>query len=132
LISAHATHGTSSTATFSLVVTVGGRRGVALVDSGSIDSFMDYTFASHISCPIFTTISKFIKIVGGGSLTSDAITGVIPYTVQKEEFSNGFKLLQLKGYEMILGCDWIKTHSPIGLDLRDSSRQLIIQKNGKQ
>jgi hypothetical protein len=33
---------------------------------------------------------------------------------------------------MILGCDWIKTHSPIGLDLSGSSRQLIIQKNGTQ
>jgi hypothetical protein len=39
-------------------------------------------------------------------------------------------LLQLKGYDIILGCDWIKQHSPIGLDLRDCSRQLVIQKNG--
>jgi hypothetical protein len=37
-----------------------------------------------------------------------------------------FKLLQLKGYDVILGCDWIKAHNPIGLDLRADSRLLII------
>jgi hypothetical protein len=38
--------------------------------------------------------------------------------------------ITIKRYDIILGCDWIKKHSPIGLDLRDCSRQLIIQKNG--
>jgi hypothetical protein len=38
--------------------------------------------------------------------------------------------LQLKGYDLILGYDWIHQHSPIGLDLRALSRKLTIQKNG--
>jgi hypothetical protein len=33
---------------------------------------------------------------------------------------------------MILGCDWIKQHSPIDLDLRDNSSQPVIKKNGTQ
>jgi hypothetical protein len=65
LISAHATHGTSSTAIFSLIVTVGGKRGVTLVDSGSTGSFMDYTFASQISCPIKTTTSRKVRLLVG-------------------------------------------------------------------
>jgi hypothetical protein len=48
------------------------------------------------------------------------------------DFSNDFKLLLLKGYDVIMGCDWIKKHNPIGLDLRDDSRLLVIQKNGKK
>jgi hypothetical protein len=28
--------------------------------------------------------------------------------IQDEVFHSDFKLLQLKGYDVILGCDWIK------------------------
>jgi hypothetical protein len=38
--------------------------------------------------------------------------------------------LQLKSYDVILGCDWIKQHSPIGIGVTDSSKQLIIMKEG--
>jgi hypothetical protein len=54
------------------------------------------------------------------------------YFIQQEKFTNGFRLLQLKGHDMILGCDWIKSHSPIGLDLRDAYRSPTIQKNGSK
>jgi hypothetical protein len=126
LISGHAAHGTSSAATFSLVVNIGGKRGVVLVNSGSTDSFMDYTFARQASCPILTTVTRTVKVAGGGSLSSDVVARPLSCTIQKEQFTDEFKLLQLKVYDMILGCDWIKKHSPIGLDLRDCSRQLII------
>jgi hypothetical protein len=88
---------------------------------------MAYTFASQIMCSITSTISRAAKIAGGGSLSLDAMEGPLSYTIQKEEFTDEFKSLQLKRYDIILGCDWIKQHSPIGLDLRDYSRQLIIQ-----
>jgi hypothetical protein len=76
-----------------------------LIDSGSTDNFMDYTFGSQASCPIIATMSRTVKIAGGDSLTSDVVSGLISYTIQKEEFTNEFKLLQLNGYEMIFGCD---------------------------
>jgi hypothetical protein len=50
VISSHAMNDTSSTAAFSLVVSIAGKRGVALVDSGSTYTFMDYSFASQLSC----------------------------------------------------------------------------------
>jgi hypothetical protein len=49
LLSAHAANGTSSPATFSVVVIIGGQRGISLVDSGTTDTFMDYSFADHDS-----------------------------------------------------------------------------------
>jgi hypothetical protein len=52
------------------------------------------------------------------------------YIIQHKTFTDAFKLLQLKGYDIILGCDWIKKHSPIGLDLREKSRHLTIFKEG--
>jgi hypothetical protein len=47
LISSNAVNGTSSTTTFSLLVLIRGKRGVALVDSGSTHTFIDYTFATR-------------------------------------------------------------------------------------
>jgi hypothetical protein len=48
MISNQAVQGTTSVGTFSLVVSLGGKKGIALVDSGSIDTFMDYFFASKL------------------------------------------------------------------------------------
>jgi hypothetical protein len=128
----NAANGTTSTATFSLIVHIGGRIDIALVDTGSTDTFIDYTFASKLNGPITSTTSKPVKVAGGGLLHSDATLSSTHYIIQHESFTNDFKLLQLRGYDIILGCDWIKYHSPIGLDLKDNSRQLVNQKEGKQ
>jgi hypothetical protein len=106
LISSHAGNDTSSAAAFSLVVTIRGKRGVALVDSGSTYIFMDYSFASQLNCPITNIIPKGVRVVGGGSLDTNAIMTDVSYTVQKETFTNDFKLLQLRGYDLIFGCDY--------------------------
>jgi hypothetical protein len=99
-----------------------------LVDSGSTDTFMDYSFGSQLNLPITATTPKMVKVAGGGSLDTSATMTTVTYLIQKETFTNDFKLFHLRGYDVILGCDWIKMHIPIGLDLRDHSRQLIIQK----
>jgi hypothetical protein len=78
MISAHATKGTTSTATFSLLVHMGGRRGVALVDSGSTDSFLDYTFASKTNCAMIFCNSLKMNVAGGGHLDTCAITSLTP------------------------------------------------------
>jgi hypothetical protein len=130
LISSHAVEGTSSAATFSVIVSIGGKKGIALIDSGSTNTFIDYTFTSKLSCSIQSTTSQRVKVVGGGYLYTFAHITSTTYYIQREEFTNGFRLLQLKGHDIILGCDWIKSHSPIGLDLWDTFRSLTIQKNG--
>jgi hypothetical protein len=130
MISSHAVKDTSSTATFALVDIIVEKRSIALLDSGSTDTFMEYTFGSQLNLPILTTTPKKVKVVGGGSLDLSAVMQQVTYSVQREVFTNDFKLLHLRGYGIILGCDRIKTHSHIGLDLREPSRQLIIQKQG--
>jgi hypothetical protein len=132
MISSHAVHGTVSAATFSLLVTIGGKKGVALIDSGSTYSFIDCTFASKTSCSITATTSRKVKVAGGGSLDSCAITRPTAYFIQQQDFHGQFRLLQLKGQDLIIVFDWIKAHSPISLDLRDDNRQLTIHKQVTQ
>jgi hypothetical protein len=132
LLFSHAAKGTSSVATFSVIISMGAKRGLTLVDSGSTDTFLDYTFASKGNCNIIATPSKAVKVAEGGQLETNAVTSSTMYFIQKEAFTGTFKPLQLKGYDVILGCDWIKAQNPIGLDLRDNSRQLTIYKEGKK
>jgi hypothetical protein len=105
MLSAHAAQGTSSATAFSMIVIIGGKRGLTLIDSGSTDTFLDYTFVSKSNCSIITTTAKTVKVIGGGQLESNAITKSTTYFIQGESFSSDFKLLQLKGYDAILGCD---------------------------
>jgi hypothetical protein len=88
------------------------------------------TFANTIKCDITSTTPKRVKVVGGGYQDTSATVQPIKYIIQQEMFTNSFKLLQLKGHDIVLGCDWIKRHNPIGLDLRTESRTLTIMKDG--
>jgi hypothetical protein len=90
-----------------LILTIGGKKGIALVDSGSTDTFADYTFASTTNYPISSTSAKLVKVAGGGHLDSIAVIQKTPYVIQNQTFQGEFKLLQLNGYDIILGCDWI-------------------------
>ena len=51
-----------------------------------------------------------------------------PYSIQNHHFSSDFRLLEVKGYDIILGADWIFLHSPVGLDLK--TRELSITHYG--
>jgi hypothetical protein len=53
-----------------------------------------------------------------------------PYTIQGYLFLYDFRLFDLKGYDIILGADWIYAHSPVGLDL--GRREFSITQEGKE
>lgn len=125
-ISQNALQGTTRPDTFSVMILINGRRAVGLVDSGSTGTFMDQEFALKSKCPIHQTLAKKIVVAGGGELLSEDQVPEIKYQIQGEDFSNGFNLIPLKGYEIILGADWIFTHSPITLDMKQ--RELVITK----
>ncbi|KAL6629795.1 hypothetical protein ACP70R_029560 [Stipagrostis hirtigluma subsp. patula] len=69
-ISKQAVQGTRSISTFCLLVTLNGKRGVALVDSGSTHTFLDVTFASKAGCLIEDAPLQSVVIAGGGELFS--------------------------------------------------------------
>jgi hypothetical protein len=63
--------------------------------------FIDYTFASKLNCPITSTTSKLVNVVGGGLLHFDATLSSTHYIIQHESFTNEFKLLQLREYDIM-------------------------------
>lgn len=128
-VSHNAVYGTTRPDTFSVIILINGRRAVGLVDSGSTSTFMDQDYAIRNHHPLVATDTKKVVVAGGGELKSDVQVPKILYQIQGETFSNKFNLIPLKGYDIILGADWIYKYSPITLDLK--KRELGITKGGK-
>ena len=61
-------------------------------------------------------------------MLSETTCSVCSYSIQGQEFSSDFRLLELRGYDIILGADWIFAHSPVGFNLR--TRALTMTKDG--
>jgi hypothetical protein len=60
---------------------MGGKRGLGLADNGSIDTFLDYTFANKANCNIVSIATKQVKVAVGGYLETDAVTEPTAYTI---------------------------------------------------
>jgi hypothetical protein len=50
------------------------------------------------------------------------------YSIQGLQFNSAFRVLELLGYDIILGCDWIYDYSLVGLNLK--TRKFTIEKEG--
>lgn len=130
-ISMHALCGTPSSATaFTLKVQMGNQSAIALVDSGSVASFINVKFAIKANRKISSVDAVQVAAANGTNMISESACLSCPYTIQGHHFTSDFRLLEVKGYDIILGADWIFTHSPVGLDLK--TREFSITKNGEK
>jgi hypothetical protein len=102
----------------------------ALVDSGSDVFFISSKVSIKAHYDISEDSTIIVAAAQGKEMTSSSMCKNCSYTIQGQHFTTNFRLLDLKGYDVILGADWIYTHSPVGLDLR--KREFTITKNGKQ
>lgn len=102
--------------TFVLTIQVGGVSALALLDSGSTATFMTPQFAQQAQCAL--TAKKKLKVmVANGDILWTEFTAIhCPYTVQGAQLHSDFRILNLKGYDIILGTVWIYHHSPMVLD----------------
>jgi hypothetical protein len=128
-ISLQAARGNSSSNTFTVVINIGGKQGLALLDTGSTHTFMDAQFFTKIQCTTMHNALETVKVAGGGTLQTGAHIQAIDYTIQGEKFNNSFRVLSLKGYYMVHGGDWMLTHSPVKFDYH--KRKVKIRIEGK-
>lgn len=117
----------SRVSTLSVLVTVGGKQAVTLVDSGSNSTFMNLKFALTTTCSIVKDKSRAVAIAGGGVLWSGAYIPATKFQMGKEEFEHPFRILDLPGYDMVIGCDLLAQHSPVSFDYEN--KQIILKKN---
>jgi hypothetical protein len=130
-ISLHALPGTSSKATtFPLFLHMENQKLVALVDNGSTSSFIDPALIERSGIVVSNHDLLKITIANGNVLWTHAMTTSCSYTIQGTDFTSAFRVLELQGYDIILGCDWIYEYSHVGLNLK--IREFTTEKEGTQ
>lgn len=126
-ISMHALSGTMKTGkTFPLFLKVGNVSATTLVDTGSTTTFMDPSIVTKAKLEVQNHEPIKVTVANGETLWTPALTKACDYSIQGHKFSSDFRILELKGYDIVLGCDWIYDYSPVGLDLK--KREFTIQK----
>lgn len=89
-----------------------------LIDTGSTHSFISDSLAFKLKCKIQNIIPTEIKVADGSSITCDKQISQFEWTIQGEKFKFPIRLLQLGGFHMVLGCDWLEAISPVEFDYK--------------
>jgi predicted aspartyl protease len=76
---------------------------VALVDTGRSGTLVDSRFALKAGCKVRSAKTMRVIVAKGAKMQSKAACKDCEYIVQGYKFKNDFRLLQLKGYDVILG-----------------------------
>jgi short subunit fatty acids transporter len=106
LISMHAISSIASAAkTFPLFVTIGSMKLVALIDSGSSTTFIDPSVIVKANLPVHNHEPIKVTVANGSTLWTQAITPSYQYSIQGHDFTTNFRVLNLEGYDLILGCE---------------------------
>jgi hypothetical protein len=104
--------------TFTVSPMIGTQSASALVDTGSTTTFMTPGFATRANCELLPTAKMNVTVANGQTLWTEFSCLGCTYTIQDTKFIFDFKILQLKGYDVILGADWIYHQSLDTLDYK--------------
>jgi hypothetical protein len=85
---------------------------------GSDISFMSSTFAVKTTCKISKVEGAHVAAANGKLMMRDIACSNCSSSIQGHNFTSESRLIDIKGYDIILGADWIYMHRLVGLDLR--------------
>jgi hypothetical protein len=84
-----------------------------LVDSGSSHTFVSAGLAARLQLPSRAIVPLRVKVANGGMLECTRELPNVLWSTQGVQFTTSFKILSLGSYDIILGFDWLSTHSPM-------------------
>jgi hypothetical protein len=93
--------------------TVQGHDVLMLVDSGSSHTFVSAGLAARLQLPSRAIVPLRVKVANGGMLECTRELPNVLWSTQGLQFTTSFKILPLGSYDIILGFDWLSTHSPM-------------------
>lgn len=84
-----------------------------LVDSGSSYSFLSMTIAQQLSGVSELSANLKVQVANGNVLQCTSHLPQAEWSVCGVTFHSDLKVLPLSSYDMILGMDWLESHSPM-------------------
>ncbi|KAJ4753527.1 polyprotein [Rhynchospora pubera] len=89
---------------------------LALIDSGSTHSFIHPSIVHLNEVPTIPSPPMLVKTASGSKLLSDLKCQPLRFQLQNHEFEGDFRVLEVQGYDIILGMDWIAKVGPVVID----------------
>ncbi|XP_012848349.1 PREDICTED: uncharacterized protein LOC105968265 [Erythranthe guttata] len=126
-VSLNAIEGNSGVKTIKVVGEAEGGPLNILIDTGSTHSFISEVLASQLHCHIDNTNPMAVTMANGTKTTSREIVNGLVWMMQGEPFTFPLRLLTLKGFHIVLGCDWLWENSPVKFDYK---RRFVKLKRG--
>jgi hypothetical protein len=127
-ISVSAYTGSPSESTISLLLKLKGAPAIALADTGSTNTFLDYKYAIKHNISMQPTTARTVTVAGGGTLVSEVVAKNCQFQIEGQTFQADFRILKLQGSDIILGVNWFKSYNPVTFDFVD--RKLSLAKDG--
>jgi hypothetical protein len=112
-ISYQAISGSDSGSVMQLQAWVQGHEVFMLIDSGSSTSFVSTELAAVLKGLHNLPKPVRVKVADGGELNCTQEIPACPWFTQGHQFRTAFKVIALGAYDVILGLDWLKAHSPM-------------------
>ncbi|KAJ4807690.1 polyprotein [Rhynchospora pubera] len=103
---------------------------IALIDSGSTHSFIHPSIVKLLQLTPISSPPMIVKTANGSKLLSDKRCDALKFQLQAHEFVGDFRVLEVQGYDLVLGMDWIARMGPVVIDVFKGLVQLT--KEGKK
>ena len=87
-----------------------------LVDSGSSCSFVSTALASKLTGATSLDNPPKVRIADGSLVECPQSFSALTWEVDSCQFTSAFLALPTPSYDMIIGMDWLATHSPMQID----------------
>jgi len=116
-ISMHAVTGIRTSSTLQLRATIRGATMVALIDSGSTHSFISDAAALRVGLVPTPQPGLSVGVSNGDRVATSSVCHGVPMAIEDEQFAADLYVLPLVGYDLILGCEWLRALGPIVWDL---------------
>ncbi|KAJ3704033.1 hypothetical protein LUZ61_007738 [Rhynchospora tenuis] len=89
---------------------------IALLDSGGTHSFIHPSIVNSVQLPTLPATSMIVKTASGTKLISNLKCEGLQLQLQNHTFIGDLRVLEVQGYDIILGMDWIAKMGPMVID----------------
>uniref|UniRef100_A0A2N9I5B5 Chromo domain-containing protein n=1 Tax=Fagus sylvatica TaxID=28930 RepID=A0A2N9I5B5_FAGSY len=111
--------GSTSPSTMRVIAIVNGQTTVVLLDTGSTHNFMDETLAKTLKLPIDGESSFGVRVANGQVIRTLGECKEVKFKMQGLHLKLTFNLLELGGYGIVLGTQWLSTLGMINWDFKN-------------
>jgi hypothetical protein len=129
-ISLHAIIGSPNPKTMRVVVKLSGHNFVVLINTGSTYNFIHLRVARRVGMKVLKHKPIRVNIADGSKLWSEGSCSNIKLMIQGDQFVTRAYVIHLRGCDMVLGIQWLKSLGPIPWEF--SALKMEFQKQGKR